>query len=100
MKQLAPTPYDGSPDIQKFENFVMEASAWVKACNLPKSQQCFVVSRRLTSTAKSFFMHKVAGNHHKWKLTRFFRELFNFCFPLDYRDQQRLKLRRCLQRER
>lgn len=39
----------------------------------------------------------MAKNHNKWRLTKFFEELFNYCFPLNYRNQQHSKLKRCYQ---
>ena len=35
-----------------------------------------------------------------WMLTQFYDELFNFCFPIDYRMQIRRNLNRCHQNEK
>jgi hypothetical protein len=34
----------------------------------------------------------VSFNHEKWTVEKFFIELFNYCFPVDYRSRQREKL--------
>ncbi|KIK11320.1 hypothetical protein PISMIDRAFT_72047, partial [Pisolithus microcarpus 441] len=33
----------------------------------------------------------------KWRLSDFFTELFNYCFPIDFRLRQREKLQSCYQ---
>ncbi|KAF9257610.1 hypothetical protein L218DRAFT_807571, partial [Marasmius fiardii PR-910] len=57
-------------------------------------------SHFLCGRALSFFLQKVANNHKHWKLLEFVKALFNFCFPLNYRSQQRKKLQRCYQNTR
>ena len=39
-------------------------------------------------------------NYHEWSLKDFFEGLFNYCFPLNYRMQQRKKLDKCFQDEK
>ncbi|KAF5335014.1 hypothetical protein D9758_016184 [Tetrapyrgos nigripes] len=93
LKNLAPTIYDGTPDLERFEAFVMEASEWIKAGKVPENQQCYVVSRRLSGIAERWFWQKIGAEHSKWELGDLYAEMFNYCFPLDLSDQQRAKLR-------
>ena len=38
-------------------------------------------------------MQKVTSDDpHSWNLHKFFTEMFNYCFPIDYRQQMRMKL--------
>ncbi|KAF9248149.1 hypothetical protein L218DRAFT_811471, partial [Marasmius fiardii PR-910] len=46
------------------------------------------------------FLNKVAWNHEKWSLNKYFRGLFNYCFPIDFRSQQRERIKCCYQNER
>jgi hypothetical protein len=39
-------------------------------------------------------------NVYDWNLKEFFTELFNDCFPINYRMKQRERLRRCYQDSR
>jgi hypothetical protein len=44
-------------------------------------------------------MQKVASDKpHNWTLYKFFTQLFNYCFPIDYRQQMRLNLEKSYQR--
>ncbi|KIM51985.1 hypothetical protein SCLCIDRAFT_142141, partial [Scleroderma citrinum Foug A] len=51
----------------------------------------------LTGKAHEFYVREVSGNPYSWRLPEFFRELFNYCFPVDFRIKQRRKLLRCYQ---
>ena len=43
--------------------------------------------------AYDFYMQKVAPDDPmNWGLHRFFAELYNYCFPIDYKQQTRLRL--------
>jgi hypothetical protein len=37
---------------------------------------------------------------YDWGLKQFFEELFNYCFPINYRMKQREQLHRCFQNAR
>ncbi|KAE9400303.1 hypothetical protein BT96DRAFT_772713, partial [Gymnopus androsaceus JB14] len=92
--------YDGSADSDKFQCFVLEATHYCKEGKVAKDEQVFLVAHFLTDKAYAFFTHKVAKNHDKWQLPKFFEELFNYCFPLNYRNQQQVRLRHCYQDDR
>ncbi|KIN95152.1 hypothetical protein M404DRAFT_166570, partial [Pisolithus tinctorius Marx 270] len=47
--------------------------------------------------AHEFYVHEVSGDPYKWRLSDFFTELFNYCFPIDFRMHQREKLQSCYQ---
>ncbi|KAG6895978.1 hypothetical protein C0993_008899, partial [Termitomyces sp. T159_Od127] len=51
-----------------------------------------VLSEFLTGKAYTFYTRNVSLNPEKWGLNKFFTELFNYCFPIDFRNQQREKL--------
>jgi hypothetical protein len=63
-------------------------------------RRVLTLSHFLEGKAYDFCMQKVAINEREWPLPRFFKELFNYCFPIDYQMQTRRKLARCLQGER
>ncbi|KIO05447.1 hypothetical protein M404DRAFT_68327, partial [Pisolithus tinctorius Marx 270] len=47
--------------------------------------------------AHEFYVREVSGDPYKWRLSDFFTELFNYCFPIDFRMRQREKLQSCYQ---
>jgi hypothetical protein len=100
VKPISPSPYKGEPDADEYQHFMMQCTAYCKAGGIPKDEQVFYISNFLEGNALKFFIQKVAKNHSKWTLSKFFEGLFNYCFPLDYREQQRRKLRRCYQNGR
>jgi hypothetical protein len=54
----------------------------------------------LDGVAYDFYTQKVSMNFAQWNLPEFFEELFNYCFPINYRMEQRLRLKRCFQNDK
>ena len=51
-----------------------------------------LLAHYLEGKAYDFFMQKVATDPENWDLHTFFMELFNYCFPIDYQQQMRMKM--------
>jgi hypothetical protein len=100
LKPIAPKEYDGSPDARAYHRFITEGSDYVRTGKVSKTRQVFVLSYYLKSRAYDFYTQKVALNVHSWTLQQFFEELFNYCFPINYRMKQRERLRRAFQHEK
>jgi hypothetical protein len=100
LKPIAPKMYDGSADARAFNRFVTEGTAYVVNGRVPRNRQVFVLSYYLDKIAYDFYTQKVSMNFSEWKLQEFFEELFNYCFPVNYRMEQRLKLTKCFQNEK
>lgn len=81
-RSRAPVEYDGSVDSKAFHRFITEGTAYVKDGEVPSKKQAFILS------------------HYRWRLSTFFRELFNYCFPVDFRIKLRKKLHTCYQGNR
>ncbi|KAG6886500.1 hypothetical protein C0992_003704 [Termitomyces sp. T32_za158] len=47
--------------------------------------------------AYTFYTQRVSLNPEKWSLQKFFTELFNYCFPIDFCNQQCTKLHNFVQ---
>jgi hypothetical protein len=60
----------------------------------------FLLSYYLDGKAYDFYTQKVSMNEEEWTLPQFYTELFNYCFPVDYRMQIRRSLARCHQNEK
>lgn len=97
LKPIPPTKYDGTPDSRAFHRFVTEGTAYVDAGRVPPADRVFVLSHYLTGKAHEFYLQEVSDNPYKWKLKDFLVELFNTCFPINFRTKQRDKLRRAYQ---
>ena len=67
---------------------------------LKGDEEFFLLSHYLTDKAYDFYTQKVANNEAYWTLSHIYDELFNFCFPIDYRMQIRRNLNRCHQNKK
>jgi len=99
LKPIPPTKYDGSVDSKAFHCFITEGTTYVKDGQVPSKKRAFILSHYLTGKAHEFYIREVSGDPYGWRLPEFFRELFNYCFPVDFRIKQRRKLLRCYQND-
>ncbi|KIJ98465.1 hypothetical protein K443DRAFT_123626 [Laccaria amethystina LaAM-08-1] len=64
------------------------------------NKQVFVLSYYLKGKAYNYYTQKVSMNYRDWTLWEFFEQMFNYCFPVNYRMAQRQKLKKCFQNEK
>jgi Retrotransposon gag protein len=100
IKPIAPKAYDGSADSRAYHRFVRESEAYLRDGKVRGPRQISLLSHYLTNKAYDFYMQKVANDEENWALSQFYDELFNYCFPVDYRMQLRKALHRCHQNEK
>ena len=100
IKPIPPKEYDGCADARAYHRFVRESEAYLRDGRVRGRRQVFQLSYYLTGKAYDFYTQKVASNEEEWTLREFYNELFNYCFPVDYRMQIRRTLARCHQNER
>ena len=55
-------------------------------------RQVMVLSEFLTGKAYTFYTRRVSLDPERWSLQKFFTKLFNYCFLIDFRNQQRERL--------
>ncbi|KAG5720615.1 hypothetical protein E4T56_gene4559 [Termitomyces sp. T112] len=92
IKPTPPSKYGGAPDLQAFLQFMTHCTSYVKYGLVQKECQVLVVSEFLTGRAWTFYSREVSRAPEVWSMERFFKELFNDCFPINYRNKQRYKL--------
>ncbi|KAG6913321.1 hypothetical protein DXG01_007762, partial [Tephrocybe rancida] len=68
-------------------------ASYLKFSRVKKEHQMLVVSEFLEGKAWTFYARQVSRHPSEWTLEQFFRALFNECFPMNFRDRQRTKLR-------
>ncbi|KAJ3789006.1 hypothetical protein GGU10DRAFT_261592, partial [Lentinula aff. detonsa] len=100
LKPDPPENYDGSIDVRKYIKFVTEGTAYVRDGHVPKNRRVLKLSKFLQGRAYQFYLTTVADSPFDWRLKIFFWELYNFCFPLTYRMDQRKKLRKAFQNDK
>ncbi|CAA7270134.1 unnamed protein product [Cyclocybe aegerita] len=87
-----PSKYYGDENIDKYMQFVQDFEQYCKEAGIPEEDQVIKCGHFLGGKARSFYSTMVALNVHEWDLPNFLRELFNWCFPPDFRLKQRKKL--------
>ena len=100
IKPIAPKEYNGSADARTYHQFVRESDAYLRDGKVKGCCRIFLLSHYLTDKAYNFYMQKVANNEAQWSLSQFYNELFNYCFPVDYRMQVRKSLAHCHQNDK
>ena len=100
IKPIAPKDYDGQADPRAYHRFVRESEAYLRDGRVKGRRQVFLLSYYLTGKAYDFYTQRVSSNEEEWTLRQFYDELFNFCFPIDYRMQLRKNLARCHQNDK
>ena len=71
----------------------MEGEAYLRDGKVHRERRIRIVAHFLNGKVYNFYMQKVASDDPvNWDLHKFFTELFNDCFPIDYRQQMRIKM--------
>ena len=100
IKPIAPKEYNGQAEPRMYHRFVRESSAYLRDGKVKRNRQIFLLSYYLTDKAYDFYTQRVASDEENWTLKQFYVELFNHCFPVDYRMQLRKKLAKCHQNDK
>ena len=100
LKVFKPKHYNGDADARAYHRFVKESMAYVEDNRIKAKRRAFALSYFLDGKAYDFYIQKVSRDEENWTLDEFYTELFNFCFPLNYRMQMRKKLDRAYQNEK
>ena len=76
-----------------------EGTVFVQSGGVCERDQVFILSHYLSGRVHEFYIHEVSDNLYQWHLCDFFLELFNSCFPIDFRTKQREKLKKTYQND-
>lgn len=68
---------------------------YIETGKVEKRRCVKVVLKYLRGKAYRFYEQQVAINEEQWTLKDFFTELFNHCFPPNFRSVLRERLTRC-----
>ncbi|TCD66813.1 hypothetical protein EIP91_000891 [Steccherinum ochraceum] len=101
MKPEKPEAYDGKPDAEVFHKFIRQVTRLIEAYKVDDDEVAVTVSDYLTGDAYKYYANTIDNDDPtQWGLREIFIGLFNYCFPLDFRLQQREKLRNARQNSR
>ena len=100
LKLIPPKIYDGSANAWVYHQFMRESESYPQDGRVWGTwQKVFTLSHFLVGKAYDFYTQKVAINEQDWPMPCFFKELFDYCFPIDFKMQTRKKLACCSQGE-
>ncbi|KIJ29512.1 hypothetical protein M422DRAFT_269046 [Sphaerobolus stellatus SS14] len=92
LKPPEPFVYDGIQDFDKFELWCFEVAKWVDITGIDERTALKYLSSYLSGKAGRFYMTHVARITTKYTLTTFYQDLFEYCFPLNFRRKLRDRL--------
>jgi hypothetical protein len=97
LKPIPPARYNGEANANAIQRFARESRTYVKMGRVPEDEHVYFVSYYLDGKALDFYNQIVVPDEDNWTLKHFFVELFEFCFPVNFRNNQRKRLNRCFQ---
>ena len=100
IRPIPPKEYNGAADVRAYHRFVRESDAYLQDGKVRRCRKVFLLSYYLSGKAYDFYTQKVAINEEQWTVSQFYNELFDYCFPVDYRMQLRKTLSRCHQNDK
>ncbi|KZV87359.1 hypothetical protein EXIGLDRAFT_592454, partial [Exidia glandulosa HHB12029] len=81
--------YNGAADWDKFNEFTHLVYKYNRAAYIAPKRRVGKLQSLLTDKARRFYMGHVAGREERWTIDEVFIELYNYCFPADFRERQR-----------
>jgi len=99
-KIAPPSSYDGQPDLAAFDKWTYEVSHWARMNKFRDVTALGMLVRYTSGEAGKFFMDYIADNEEVWTLKTMFKALFDYCFPVDFKDRLRAKLSQSVQGNR
>ncbi|KZV59567.1 hypothetical protein PENSPDRAFT_546599, partial [Peniophora sp. CONT] len=98
-KPTAPKQYEGKPIYRLLETFVFDSRTFFSRAGIPRRMQMLIIRDFLSGRALDFYMREVSRHPETWMFKRFIQELFNYCFPENFRTVQRERFQSYAQRQ-
>ncbi|KAL0951128.1 hypothetical protein HGRIS_007865 [Hohenbuehelia grisea] len=100
LKPVPPEKYSGEINIQVYKKFIKDSLAYLKDGRVPEKRRVDILSRYLGGQAYTFYARSVDPSNERWDTKRFFDELFDYIFPVDFITHQCGKLESCMQQNK
>ena len=99
-KVTPPSVYDGRADLSAFDKWAYEVNNWIRLSKFTDRTAITLLVSYVSGTASVFFMDYIAGNEKKWTIRKLYEALFDYCFPVDFKDRLRARLNDSVQGKR
>ncbi|PIL26324.1 hypothetical protein GSI_12080 [Ganoderma sinense ZZ0214-1] len=93
LKPVEPEKYFGNPDLAEFHRFISQAQDYLDGYRVKPRKHGSVIARFLDGRAHEFYVNTVSRNSKEWPFKKILVGLFNYCFPINFRQKMREKLR-------
>ncbi|EJD33135.1 hypothetical protein AURDEDRAFT_177783 [Auricularia subglabra TFB-10046 SS5] len=100
MKLKQPRVYDGRADLDYFDQWCYEVDWWKRLNGIRTRWIIPMLSSFLSGEASKWFMNNVVLSEEDWTMRRFYDELFDYCFPSDFKLRLRMRFARAKQGDR
>ncbi|KZV96366.1 hypothetical protein EXIGLDRAFT_816946 [Exidia glandulosa HHB12029] len=100
MKMKQPRVYDGRADLDVFDQWCYEVDTWKRLNGIKTKWIIPLLSSFLSDKASRWYMHNVVLSEENWTMRRFYDELFDHCFPSDFKLLLRKRFARATQGNR
>ena len=86
-----PDPYDGSPDLEVFDNWMNSVLNYADIMKLRESTTIKMMAEFMTGTPRTFYTMNVMGRVDEWSYATIFPAIFDYCFPNDIMRKLRIR---------
>ncbi|KAJ3474431.1 hypothetical protein NLI96_g12462 [Meripilus lineatus] len=97
VKIKQPFIWKGLPDLEVFDQWIYEVDNWQELNGLTDKYALRLVKGFMSGPAAKFFMKHVATDLKHWTMKLLYDALFNYCFPLDFKEELRENLENATQ---
>ncbi|EJD36663.1 hypothetical protein AURDEDRAFT_174262 [Auricularia subglabra TFB-10046 SS5] len=84
--------YDGVADYEQFEAFISKWDSWLRSKELSDKEAVEHLRHALTGKASAWYTNHVAMQLKGWTMRRIYREMYESCFPMNFREDLRDKM--------
>lgn len=84
LKLVAPAKYNGEPNSELFLTFMDDVNTYLREGGVSQRERVCKIGSFLTGKAQQFYRSTVQDEARYWCMKTFFKELYNYCFPLTY----------------
>ncbi|KAM5530075.1 hypothetical protein V8D89_016258, partial [Ganoderma adspersum] len=93
LKPAEPEKYFGNPDLAEFNRFISQARDYLDGYRVRPRRHGAVLARFLDGRAHEFYVNTISRNPKQYPFKNILVGLFNYCFPINFRQKMREKLR-------
>ncbi|KAK1234129.1 hypothetical protein PQX77_002671, partial [Marasmius sp. AFHP31] len=97
IKPIPPTKYKGEMSTRVLMKFFRETRRYMIDGNIPKDRQVDIVTSFVEGSLSTYLERLICDEPEKWRLQDVFIRIYNHVFPLNYRLEQRKKLKNARQ---